>query len=281
MAGTSDAGVSVTGAADDDVIDTSKPHSARRYNYWLGGKDNFAVDRESGDLIAAAFPTVRTMAIENRAFLRRATTFLTAEVGIRQFLDIGTGLPTASNTHEVAQSIAPESRVVYVDNDPMVLVHARALLTSSPEGRTAYLEADLREPEKVLANQVLRDTLDFDRPIGLMLMAVLHFIGDTAEAVEVVHTLLDALPSGSYLAVSHATEDFADDEGRTRYAELLAGGRIDAYARSAAELAEIFAGLEIVEPGIVAASDWRAGAEPVPRPRRGEVAGYGVVARRP
>jgi S-adenosyl methyltransferase len=273
--------VAVTEFGDNDAIDTTRPHSARRYNYWLGGKDNFAVDRESGDTIAAAFPTVRAMAIENRSFLRRATTFLTAEVGIRQFLDIGTGLPTADNTHEVAQRIAPASRVVYVDNDPMVLVHARALLTSTPEGRTAYLDADLREPEKILAHPALLETLDLSRPVGLMLIAVLHFVRDTAEAVEIVHTLLDALPPGSHLVVSHATEDFADAGTKARYAELLAGGRIDAFARTGAELAEIFGGLEIVEPGIVMVSDWRAEAEPQPRPGRGEVAGYGVVARRP
>ena len=263
-----------------DRIDSSRVHSARRYNYWLGGKDNFAVDRESADLIAAAFPTVRTMARENRGFLRRAATFLAAEAGIRQFLDIGTGLPTADNTHDVTQAVAPESRVVYVDNDPMVLVHARALLTSTPEGRTEYLEADLRDPAAILADPVLRDTLDLTRPVGLMLIAVLHFIAGTAEAAGVVRTLMDALPAGSYLVASNATTDFSDAEATARYQAMIANGQVDAYPRSAAELGEIFAGLEVVEPGFVAVSEWRAESEPQPRPDPGEVAVYGAVARK-
>src|SRR5690242_4503822 len=177
------------------MVDETRVHSARRYNYWLGGKDNFAVDRESGDQIAAVFPTIRVTARENRGFLRRAVTHLAAEAGVRQFLDIGTGLPTADNTHEVAQRVAPSSRVVYVDNDPMVLVHARALLTSTPEGRTHYLEADLRTPGKILADPEVLDVLDLDQPVALMLVAVLHFVRDDAEAREIVRTLVDALPS--------------------------------------------------------------------------------------
>src|SRR4029453_885555 len=157
-------------------IDTSVPHPARRYNYLLGGKDNFAADRAAGDELARMFPTVRIAAVENRRFLQRATRFLTEEAGIRQFLDIGTGLPTADNTHEVAQRIAPDSRVVYVDNDPMVMAHARALLTSTPQGRTTYIEADLRSPEAILADPELRETLDLGEPVALMLVAVLHFI---------------------------------------------------------------------------------------------------------
>ena len=263
-----------------DRIDSSQVHSARRYNYWLGGKDNFAVDRESADLIAAAFPTVRTMARENRGFLRRAATFLAAEAGIRQFLDIGTGLPTADNTHDVTQAVAPESRVVYVDHDPMVLVHARALLTSTPEGRTEYLEADLRDPAAILADPLLRDTLDLTRPVGLMLIAVLHFIAGTAEAAGVVRTLMAALPAGSYLVASNATTDFSDAEATARYQAMIANGQVDAHPRSAAELGEIFAGLEVLEPGFVAVSDWRAEGEPQPRPDPGEVAVYGAVARK-
>jgi S-adenosyl methyltransferase len=262
------------------MVDETRVHSARRYNYWLGGKDHFAVDRESAELIAAAFPTVRTMAVENRGFLRRAVTHL-ADQGIRQFLDIGTGLPTANNTHEVAQRIAPESRVVYVDNDPMVLVHARALLTSAPEGRTQYIEADLRDPEKILAQPELRETLDLTQPVGLMLIAVLHFIRETPEAVRVVRTLLDALPSGSYLVASNATTDFSDAETAARYRAMIAAGQVDAFPRTAAELTEIFAGLEILDPGFVAVSDWRAENEPDPRPQPGEVAVYGAVGRKP
>ena len=263
------------------MVDETRVHSARRYNYWLGGKDNFAVDRESGDLIAAAFPTVRTTAVENRGFLRRAVTFLAAEAGLRQFLDIGTGLPTADNTHEVAQRIAPECRVVYVDNDPMVLTHARALLTSTAEGRTAYLEADLRDPEKILADPALREVLDLDRPVALMLIAVLHFIRDTAEAKRLVRTLLDALPSGSYLVVSNATADFSDAQTRARFDAMVVAGKVDAFPRTVDEIKEIFEGLEVVEPGYVAVSDWRAQDEPAPRPDPSEVAVYGVVARKP
>jgi len=273
-------GVTVTESVNEAKIDSTTPHPARRYNYWLGGKDNFAVDRESGDLIEKNFPTVRLMAVENRGFLRRATTFLT-DAGIRQFLDVGTGLPTANNTHEVAQALAPESRVVYVDNDPMVLAHARALLTSKPEGRTTYIEADLRGPEKILADPVLRGTLDFTQPIGLMLIAVLHFVRDNADAIRVVRTLLDALPSGSYVAVSHSTVDFADAATTARYSSLIASGRVDAFPRTAGELGEIFAGLDVVEPGFVAVSQWRADAEPEPRPTPAEVSVYGAVARIP
>ena len=263
------------------MVDETRVHSARRYNYWLGGKDNFAVDRESGDQIAAIFPTIRTTAVENRGFLRRAVTYLTEEAGVRQFLDIGTGLPTADNTHEVAQRIAPESRVVYVDNDPMVLAHARALLTSTPQGRTAYLEADLRDPGKILDDPVLREVLDLDQPVALMLIAVLHFIRDTGEAAGLVRTLLDALPSGSYLVLSNGTGDFADAETRARFEAMAARGQIDAWPRTLDEVRTIVDGLELLEPGIVAVSDWRAEKEPVPRPTPAEVSVYGLVARKP
>ena len=185
-----------TGGSPSDRIDTTVPHPARRYNYWLGGKDNFQADRESGDAMAAAFPTIRTSALENRRFLQRAVGYLAREAGIRQFLDIGTGIPTANNTHEVAQAVAPESRVVYVDNDPIVLAHARALLTSSPEGATAYIDADLRDPEKILAHPELQRTIDLSQPVGLMLVAVLHFVPDGDDPYALVRRLLDALPAG-------------------------------------------------------------------------------------
>src|ERR1700757_72816 len=188
-------------------IDTSRPHPARIYDYGLGGKNHFAVDREVADKAMAAMPTGRTAARENRAFLGRVVRYLAGEAGVRQFLDIGTGLPTTGNVHEVAQKIAPESRVVYVDNDPLVLAHARALLTSAPEGRTAYIDADLRDPAAILSDPAVRETLDFGQPIALMLVAVLHFITEDAEAAEIVATLLDALPSGSYFVASHATAE--------------------------------------------------------------------------
>ncbi|MFB9234412.1 SAM-dependent methyltransferase [Plantactinospora siamensis] len=262
------------------AIDTSVPHPARRYNYWLGGKDNFAADRASGDQIAAAWPSVRTAAIENRRFLKRVTAFLTGQAGIRQFLDIGTGLPTADNTHEVAQAIAPDSRVVYVDNDPMVGVHARALMTSTPEGATAYLEADLREPEAILHHPDLRRVLDLDRPVALMLIAVLHFIRDNDEVARIVRRLVSALPPGSYAAASNATKDFMRPEDAATYDMLVASGRTDVFPRSRAELAALFAGLDLIEPGVVPVSDWRpvAGAD---RPDPVDVSVLGVVARLP
>ncbi|MFC6023635.1 SAM-dependent methyltransferase [Plantactinospora solaniradicis] len=260
-------------------LDTSTAHPARRYNYWLGGKDHFAVDRESGDRIAAAFPTVRTAARQNREFLKRATGFLTRVAGIRQFLDIGTGLPTAENIHEVAQAIAPESKIVYVDNDPMVTSHARALLSGDPRGATTYLEADLREPEKILAHPQLRQTLDLGQPVGLMLIAVLHFVHGTGAATPIVRHLLGALPAGSYLVVSAATLDFHPPEGAAIQEAMLADGRTDVWARSRAEIADLFDGLELVEPGIVAVSDWRAETEPGFRPSPAEVALYGGVGR--
>ncbi|MFJ8578345.1 SAM-dependent methyltransferase [Micromonospora sp. NPDC093277] len=264
-----------------DGLDTSVPHPARRYNYWLGGKDNFAADRAAGDEMVKLFPTVRLAALENRAFLRRAATFLARDAGIRQFLDIGTGLPTANNTHEVAQSVAPESRIVYVDNDPMVMVHARALLTSAPEGRTAYLEADLREPDKILGHPDLLATLDLSQPVALMLIAVLHFIDGEEQTAALVRRLVEALPSGSYVAASHGTMDLADARARAGYEQMRAAGRADIVPRTREEFTALFDGLELVDPGVCAVSEWRAEDEPQPRPAPHEVANYGLVARIP
>jgi hypothetical protein len=261
-------------------IDTTVPQPARRYNYWLGGKDNFAADRASGDEIAAAFPTVRIAAIENRRFLQRATRFL-AEAGIRQFLDIGTGLPTADNTHEVAQSVAPESRIVYVDNDPMVMVHARALLTSAPEGRTAYIEDDLRQPASILSRPELHATLDLSKPVGLMLIAVLHFVHGEGAIQPIVRTLLDALAPGSYLVASCTTLDYAPPERVALFAESLKAGRIDMWPRSGTEFGALFDGLDLAEPGVVPISEWRAADEPQPRPDPRDVPVYGAVGRVP
>ncbi|MFC7484258.1 SAM-dependent methyltransferase [Luedemannella flava] len=262
-------------------IDVSVAHPARRYDYWLGGKDNFPADRASGDQIAAAFPTIRLAVIENRAFLRRAVTYLAREAGIRQFLDIGTGIPTANNTHQVAQSIAPTSRIVYVDNDPIVLVHARALLTSSDEGATAYIDADLRDPDKILQAPELTATLDLSQPVGLMLVAVMHFILDEDNPYDLVGQLVSAMPSGSYLTVTQATNDYLPPE---KIKEINAVGqrtRVPARMRSKEEFARFFDGLEFVEPGIVSVADWRAENEPQPRPTAAEVSGYGAVARIP
>jgi SAM-dependent methyltransferase len=257
-------------------IDTTVPHPARRYDYWLGGKDNFAADRESGDRITGAFPTIRTAALENRGFMRRAVAHL-AKAGIRQFLDIGTGIPTSPNTHEIAQGIAPESRIVYVDNDPIVLAHARALLTSRPEGATAYLDADLRRPADILAHPDLRNTLDLSQPVALMLVAVLHFIPDTDDPHGLVASLVRALAPGSYLMASHATYDFlpaqvADHVDRVASADGFC-------IRPKPAFAAFFDGLDFVDPGVTLVSEWRADGEPQPRPAAGDVGCYGALAR--
>jgi hypothetical protein len=266
--------------AADGSIDWTVAHPARRYNYWLGGKDNFAADRASGDELERLFPKVRLGALANRAMLQRATRFLAAEAGIRQFLDIGTGLPTADNTHEVAQRHAPDSRIVYVDNDPLVLVHARALLNSSPEGRTAYLEADLNDPASILADPVLHETLDLTQPVGLMLIAVLHFIHGDGAAGPIVRKLLDALPPGSYLVATHATSDFGTPEQQALYRQLVEQGKSDVWTRSRDEFEGLFAGLELVEPGVVPASEWRPepGAD---IPERSDINLWTAVGRKP
>ncbi|WP_435593106.1 SAM-dependent methyltransferase [Nocardia sp. bgisy118] len=238
-------------------VDVSKPHPARRYDYWLGGKDNFPADRDSADAVAEAFPTVRLAAVENRNFLRRAVTYLAAEAGIRQFLDIGTGLPTAGNVHEIAQGIAPESRIVYVDNDPIVLVHARTLLDSSPEGATAYLDADLRDPDRILTHQDLTRTLDLTEPVALMLVAIMHFITDDEAPYGLVRQLCEALPSGSYLVMTHATSDHLTDEdlAETKQANKRSG--VPFQLRSTAEFRQFFTGFDLVAPGITSVMTWR------------------------
>jgi S-adenosyl methyltransferase len=263
-------------STDPHGIDTSVAHPARRYNYWLGGKDNFAADRASGDAVAAAFPNIRLAAVENRGFLRRAVTFLASEAGIRQFLDIGTGLPSADNTHEVAQRLAPDARVVYVDNDPLVMVHARALLTSASEsGVTDYIEADLREPDKILKEA--RRTLDFTQPVALMLVAVLHFISEDEDPYGLVARLVANLTPGSYVVISHATGDYLDPG-------TLAGFRSSPAAisfRTREQFGRFFEGLEPLPPGIVSAAEWRADEEPQPRPTAEDTATYCAVARIP
>ena len=258
--------------------DISKPHAARMYDYFLGGKDNFAVDRETADEALRAVPTIRTGARENRAFLARAVRYLVAEAGIRQFLDIGTGLPSASNVHEVAQSIAPECRVVYVDNDPVVLTHARALLASAPAGRVAYIGADLREPEKILADPAVAATLDFTRPLGLMLVGILHFLPDSERPGVIVRTLLDALAPGSYLTATHATAEYAPEAGPLAQ-NVYRNAGVPFQFRCADVFAElVLRGLELVDPGLVLVSDWRPAGDG-PRPLASEVGWHGAVAR--
>ena len=259
-------------------IDMTKPHPARRYDYWLGGKDNFQADREAAEAIAAVFPHIRTAARENRAFMQRAVKYLAAEAGVRQFLDIGTGLPTANNVHDVAQGIAPESRIVYVDNDPLVLTHARALLTSSEQGATAYIDADVRNPEKILGDPAVRDTLDWSRPVALLLVAVLHFIEDHEDPYGIVKQLVGALPEGSYLVLSHATFDPLDPETIAKMNAVNENIKPRFSPRTLAEVSRLFADLDVLEPGIVSVSDWRPEPGPGPRPTPAEATGYGAVA---
>ena len=274
-----------TGDCEQDTappaVDATVAHPARRYDFWLGGKDNFAADRLSAQRIAAEHPNVRTGVRENRAFLGRAVRYLAADMGIRQFLDIGTGLPAANNVHEVAQGVAPNSRVVYVDNDPVVLVHARALLTPTPPGRTAYLDADLRHPAGILTHPDLHSVLDLRQPVALLLVAVLHFLTDADRPQQVVQTLLSALPPGSFLVLSHATTDFMTEQQRAGLAELSKGDRVPFCARSGEQIGQFTAGLDVVEPGLVSVARWRADGLPQPRPSDADVACYGVVARKP
>ncbi len=255
-------------------FDMTVAHPARRYDYWLGGKDNFAADRESGDAIATAFPSIRVAVLENRRFLRRVVAFLAQEHGIRQFLDIGTGIPTSPNVHEVAQSIDPTARVVYVDNDPVVLTHARALLTSDPSGATAYVDADLREPDKILDQA--RETLDLTRPVALLLIATAHFIPDEDDPYRTVAQLVGALPPDSYLVMSHATNDFLPPE---LVADIASGRHGAGKLRTREEFARFFTGLDLVPPGIVPVAEWRAQDEPQPRPTPADTAVYAAAAR--
>jgi hypothetical protein len=260
-------------------IDTSRMHPARRYDYYLGGKDNFEADRVNADMLAEVYPAARITAIENRKFLRRAVHMLAAEAGVRQFLDIGTGLPTRPNVHEVAQRVAPESRVVYVDNDPIVLAHARALLTSSAAGATAYVDADLRRPHDVLSDPELRGTLDFTRPIALMLVAVMHFITDDMDPYGIVEELVAAMPPGSWLVMSNGTLDLLPPELAASLRAAFERSGEPAAPRTRDEFARFFRGHDLVEPGIVPVVDWRPDGDPAERPSPADAAVYAGVAR--
>ncbi|MGH3274250.1 MAG: SAM-dependent methyltransferase [Streptosporangiaceae bacterium] len=241
-----------------DGIDATVPHSARIWNYWLGGKDNYEVDRRVGDQVAQLFPGIRTTARVSRALQIRVIGYLAAEAGIRQFLDVGTGLPSANNTHDVAQRIAPESRIVYVDNDPLVLVHARALLTSSFEGATDYIDADLHDSGRIMSEAAA--TLDFTQPIALMLNGIIGHIEDDDEARACVRRLVDALPPGSYLAMSDGTDT---DQTAVRSSGLYKdSGAAPYHMRGRAAFVSFFDGLELVEPGIVPRQDWRPDSVP-------------------
>jgi hypothetical protein len=243
----------------ESTFDTGVPHSARLWNYWLGGSDNFASDRAAGDEIARRFPSIIDLAAADRAFLRRAVRYFVAEQGVRQILDIGSGLPTADNTHQVAQSIAPDARIVYVDNDPLVLTHARTLLTSAPEGTTDYVEADLNDPGAIL--RAAARTLDFGKPIAVTLLGIMHFILDDGDARAIARQLADALPSGSYLTIAHGCHDINRAEADDIVGFWNEHGTPKIVYRSSAEIERYFDGLELLAPGVVPCSRWRPGPE--------------------
>lgn len=263
------------GATGSARLDTSVAHNARVWNYWIGGKDHYPVDQRVGDQVAGMFPVIREVARADREFLGRAVRFLAAERGMRQFLDIGTGLPTVDNTHEIAQRIAPESRIVYVDNDPIVLVHARSLLTGSPEGVTGYIDADVREPDVIVRQAA--EILDLDRPVAVMMLGILNFVPDTDEARDIVRRIMAAVPSGSHLVLTHPTQDAeAGGEGNIAAMEFWnAHATPPITARGRAGIAAFLDGLEPVEPGLVPCSRWRAGPDAAVVPQ------YGAVAVKP
>lgn len=257
------------------TFDTSVAHIARVYDYWLGGKDNYAADREAGDAAINAYPDLVTSVRANRAFLARTVRYLAGEAGIRQFLDIGTGIPSANNTHEVAQAVAPGCRVVYVDNDPVVLAHARALLTDSPQVTTAYIDADLRDVTTILDQAAA--ILDFSSPVAVMLIAILHVIGDDDDPYGIVARLMDAVPPGSYLALSHAASDIVPAQSAEMVNRLNQRMHQQGILRSQAEVARFFDGLDLLEPGVVRVQEWRPGSETEARSRSNM---WGGVARK-
>ena len=256
-------------------IDTSVPHSARIWNYWLGGKDNYEVDRIAGDRYREIAPEIVDMARASRVFLTRTVRYAAGEAGLRQFLDIGTGLPTVDNTHEVAQRVSPDCRVVYVDNDPLVLAHARALLAGSPDGATDYLDADVRDTDHILAEA--RRTLDLDRPVALMLMGILGHIPDYDEARDIVRRLLDALPSGSLLVLYDGTD--TDENLRTAQQGYDDTQAVPYVLRSPEQIAGFFEGLELVEPGVVSCPLWRPEPSAFGEPKATHI--HGGVGRKP
>ncbi|MHC3467717.1 SAM-dependent methyltransferase [Streptomyces sp. 7R007] len=265
-----------TSSGGSAMLNTGVAHNARVWNYWIGGKDNYEVDQQVGEHVAGMFPVIRDIARADRWFLGRAVRFLAEERGMRQFLDIGTGLPTADNTHEIAQRVAPDARIVYVDNDPIVLVHARTLLTGTHEGVTDYIDADVRDPDAILERAAR--TLDFGRPVAVMMLGILNFVLDVEEARDIVRRVMAAVPSGSHLALTHPTFD----------AEVGGEGQVPAMkfwnenatppitARSGADIASFFDGLDLLEPGLVSCSQWRAeSGSPAAVPQ------YGAVAVKP
>jgi hypothetical protein len=251
-------------------IDTSVPHSARIWNYWLGGKDNYPVDREAGDKYRETYPQIVDVARAGRYFLARSVRFMAGEAGVRQFIDVGTGLPAADNTHEVAQRVAPQCRVVYVDNDPLVLAHARALLTSAPQGSCDYVDADMRDPAAILA--AAARTLDLTRPVAVLFMGVLGHIADYDESRAIAGAMLGGVPTGSYLALKESVGVRARVKANEQYEQT---GAVPYMSRTAAQVEGYFAGLDLVPPGVVPVADWRPDPSPFPSPQVDSLAGVG------
>jgi hypothetical protein len=264
--------------APGPIIDTTVSHSARVWNYWLGGKDNYPVDRETGERVKEMYPDIVQLARAGRTFLTRTVRYLAGDAGIHQFLDIGTGLPTANNTHQVAQAVAPQSRIVYVDNDPLVLAHARALLISTAEGACDYVDADLRDPDKIIAEA--SRTLDFTEPIAVTLIAILHHIEDYDEARSIVSRLVEAVPSGSYLVIAHGTNAVYGARSDEAVARWNMFGKPPVTLRSPEQIAGFFDGLELLEPGVVSSPRWRPDAMDIGGEPR-EVDQFSGVGRKP
>ncbi len=260
-----------------DRLNASVAHTARVWNYWLGGKDHFGSDREVGEQILQFLPNMRTTARADRAFLGRSVRYLAGDAGIRQFLDVGTGLPTADNTHEVAQSVAPESRIVYVDNDPLVLVHARALLTSNPLGATDYIDADLHDPDAILREAAR--TLDFTQPVAVTLLGVLNFVIDDDEARAIVNRLLDAVPSGSYLAIAHASNEVNPAEAEAARKFWNENAKPPITFRSARQITRFFDRTQLLDPGVVSCSRWRPEPADVDAPEVDQFCGVGLLVK--
>jgi trans-aconitate methyltransferase len=260
-------------------IDTSRAHSARVYDYLLGGKDNYPPDREAAEQLIKISPLVPLVLRQNRLFMHRLTRYLAAEEGIAQFLDIGTGIPTSPNVHEIAQQANPAARVVYLDNDPIVLAHARARLTSSPEGKVVYMHADMRADKTIMTSPEMSGALDFSRPAALLIISTLHFILDAAEAHELLDRYVARLAPGSFLALSVLTGDTESPDQRDQAISELDARGIKVMLRTHAETTALFDGLELMQPGVVRVNRWRPDAEA--DPDNLSAALYGAVARKP
>ncbi|GIJ43204.1 hypothetical protein Val02_00900 [Virgisporangium aliadipatigenens] len=258
-------------------LQTDRPHPARVYDYLLGGKDNFAADRAAAEQGLKVNPNARTAPRENRAYLMRTVRFL-VDAGVRRFIDVGTGLPTSPNIHEIAQGLQPSTEVAYIDNDPIVLTHARALLTSTPEGRTSYVDADLSDVDRILGAEPVRHMLDSGQPVALLLYAILHFFPDATDPYGIVRRLVDALPSGSYLVISHITDDY-DKPAWAKFQQIFRAQGIDTQFRSQKEVEAFFEGLQLEHPGVVPILSWRP--DTPPEFTDAQVALYGGVGRKP